>query len=105
MAEINRTPIGVMTYLTPTGAFTDKKGLEALKKTIDACLADREVNLVLDLSSVATVNGATLEALLDARDKLASSGGSIKVVNANQIIREIFSITGFADHVSVMEGA
>lgn len=103
MTEISRTSIGVMTYLTPSGSFGEEKDLAALEKTVGECLETHQINLILDLADVPAVNGLTLEALLDIQEKLARLGGSLKVVNANKLIRDIFTLTGFGDHVSFMQ--
>ncbi len=103
MTEISRTSIGVMTYLTPSGSLGEAKDLTALEKTVAECLEAHEINLILDLADVPSINGITLEALLDIQDKLARLGGSLKIVNTNQLTRDIFTLTGFGEHVSFMD--
>lgn len=103
MTDFSRTSIGVMTYLTPSGPFADKPGLEALKEAVAACMAERRLHLVLDLADVPTLNGLMVEALLDVQDELVRLGGSLKLVNANQVVREICLFTGLINYVNLVE--
>lgn len=103
MTEIIHSRIGVITYLAPTGPLIEKEGLAQLKKTAEACIAARETDLILDLSKVPLVNGAALDTLLDIQESLIRFGGSLKTVNANALIKDIFHISGFNDYVDTID--
>lgn len=103
MLEVVRTQIGVITYLVPTGPFNGEDELRIIDKTVQACMAEREVNLVVDLSKIPTITGIALDFFLDIQDKLASLGGSFKVVNANALLKDIFTITGVGDYIAVID--
>jgi len=103
MIQFSRTGIGVMTYLTPSGLFTDKPGLEVLRETVRSCIEERRLHLVLDLADVPTLNGVMVESLLDIQDELVRLGGSLKLVNANQMVREICMFTGLNNYVTLVE--
>ena len=103
MTEIVHTKIGIITYLAPTGPLTEPGAAEALQTTIDTCLATKDINLVLDLSNVPTLTGMLIELFLDIQGNLARFGGSLKVVNANSLVRDIFLITSFNDYVAVLD--
>jgi len=103
MTEIVHTKIGIITYLAPTGPLTEPGAAEALQATIDTCLATKDINLVLDLSNVPTLTGMLIELFLDIQGNLARFGGSLKVVNANSLVRDIFLITSFNDYVAVLD--
>ena len=103
MTEIIRSRIGVLTYLAPTGPLMEKEGLAQLKKTTESCIVARETDLILDLSKVPLINGAALDTLLEIQDSLTRYGGSLKTVNANALIRDIFHISGFNDYVDTID--
>jgi|AntAceMinimDraft_9_1070365.scaffolds.fasta_scaffold29374_2 anti-anti-sigma factor len=103
MMEFSRTEIGMMTYLTPSGLFADKPGLEALRETVKSCIQEHQFHLVLDLADVSTLNGMMVDALLDIQDELVRLGGSLKLVNASQVIREICQFTGLNNYVNLVE--
>lgn len=103
MTEIFRSRIGILTYLAPTGPLIEKEGLTQLKEIVDSCIAARETDLILDLSKVPLINGATLDTLLDIQDSLTRFGGSLKTVKANALIKDIFHISGFNEYVDTID--
>ena len=104
MLEVIRTQIGVITYLVPTGPISGEDEVLILEKMVETCVGEREVNLVVDLSKVPVVTGIVLESFLSIQGKLARLGGSFKVVNANALLKDIFTITGVGDYIAIIEG-
>ena len=105
MAEVIRSQIGVATYLAPDSPLTEAKSVSALEAAIDNCLDSREVHLVLDFVNVPLVNGASLEVLRDAHDRLTRVGGELKVANANSVIRDVLHLTEIDDYITVLDAA
>jgi anti-sigma B factor antagonist len=70
-----------------------------LEAAIDACLADTQA-LVLDLHGLEYISSAGLRVLLKAQKSMAQKG-SMKVLNANETIMEVFEITGFTDILTI----
>ena len=62
-----------------------------LKVSMDA--AD---SLVLDFSKLEYISSAGLRVLLSAHKAMAGKGG-MTVANANEIVQEVFDVTGFSD--------
>ena len=70
--------------------------LEAeLKQSLEA--AD---SLVLDFGKLDYISSAGLRVLLSAHKTMSSKGG-MKVTNVNEIVREVFEVTGFADILTI----
>lgn len=70
--------------------------LEAeLKKSLDGVEA-----LNLDFSKLDYISSAGLRVLLSAH-KLMSAKGGMKVTNVNEIVQEVFEVTGFADILTI----
>ena len=66
--------------------------LEAqLKKSLDGV-----ETLNLDFSKLDYISSAGLRVLLSAH-KLMSAKGGMKVTNVNDVVQEVFEVTGFAD--------
>ena len=66
--------------------------LEAeLKKSMDGA-----ESLTLDFSRLEYISSAGLRVLLSAHKAMSAKGG-MKVTNVNEIVREVFEVTGFAD--------
>ena len=70
--------------------------LEAeLKQSLDS--AD---SLVLDFSKLDYISSAGLRVLLSAHKTMSGKDG-MKVVNVNEIVQEVFEVTGFADILTI----
>ena len=81
-----------------------KISLEGRLDTMTAPELEAELNqsldgtdsLVLDFSKLDYISSAGLRVLLSAH-KVMSAKGGMKVTNVNEIVREVFDVTGFAD--------
>ena len=72
--------------------------LEAeLKKSLDGV-----ETLSLDFSKLDYISSAGLRVLLSAH-KLMSAKGGMKVTNVNEIVQEVFEVTGFADILNIVK--
>ena len=56
--------------------------------------------LVLDFSKLDYISSAGLRVLLSAHKAMSTKGG-MKVINVNEIVREVFDVTGFADILTI----
>jgi len=56
--------------------------------------------LTLDFSDLDYISSAGLRVLLYAHKAMAKKGG-MKVKNVNEIVREVFDVTGFADILTI----
>ena len=70
-----------------------------LEATVDGCLAGL-IDLVMDCSELEYVSSAGLRVILKAQ-KLMNAQGTMKVMNVNETIMEVFEITGFADILNI----
>ncbi|MBO5032727.1 MAG: STAS domain-containing protein [Lachnospiraceae bacterium] len=62
---------------------------------------DRTGNLVLDFTLLEYISSAGLRVLLAAHKTMKKQEGTMVVKGANEEIREVFTITGFADILNV----
>ncbi len=56
--------------------------------------------LILDFSKLDYISSAGLRVLLSAHKAMSSKGG-MKVTNVNEIVQEVFDVTGFADILTI----
>ena len=68
---------------------------QALKESLDSATA-----LTLDFSALDYISSAGLRVLLSAHKTMRTKGG-MKVVNVNEIVKEVFDVTGFADILDI----
>ncbi len=57
-------------------------------------------SLVLDLEKLDYISSAGLRVLLSAHKKMAPKGG-MKVIHVNEIVSEVFDVTGFCDILDI----
>ena len=62
-------------------------------------LADVE-SLTMDFSKLEYISSAGLRVLLSAHKAMSAKGG-MKVTNVNEIVQEVFEVTGFADILTI----
>ena len=70
-----------------------------LEKELNASL-DAAETLTLDFSKLEYISSAGLRVLLSAH-KVMSKKGGMKVTNVNEIVKEVFDVTGFADILTI----
>jgi anti-sigma B factor antagonist len=56
--------------------------------------------LVLDFKNLSYISSAGLRLLLTLHKSL-SAKGSLKIINVNEIVQEIFEVTGFSDILNI----
>ena len=77
----------------------DTNTAPSLDKTINEDIGDTK-NLVLDFKGLEYISSAGLRILLSAQKKMQKIG-SMKVLNVNEMIMEVFEMTGFADILNI----
>ncbi len=70
-----------------------------LEKEIKVGL-DGVTELVMDFSKLDYISSAGLRVLLSAH-KAMSKQGAMKVVNVNEMVMEVFEVTGFSDILTI----
>ena len=70
-----------------------------LEAELNSTLQDAD-SLVLDFSKLEYISSAGLRVLLSAHKAMSGKGG-MKVTNVNEIVREVFEVTGFADILTI----
>ena len=68
---------------------------QALKQDLEGATA-----LTLDFSKLDYISSAGLRVLLSAHKALARKGG-MKVTHVNEIVNEVFEVTGFSDILTI----
>ena len=61
---------------------------------------DKAEALVFDFSKLEYISSAGLRVLLSAHKAMASKGG-MKVTHVNEIVGEVFDVTGFSDILNI----
>ena len=91
---------------------TDKTAVFTLSGRLDTVTApelEKELkdslsgitDLTLDFENLEYISSAGLRVLLSAH-KIMSAQGSMKLVNVNEIVQEVFEVTGFTDILNIV---
>ena len=97
-----------MTITTNLNGKALEIALEGRLDTMTAPELEKELNeslnaadtLTLDFANLAYISSAGLRVLLSAHKAMSRKGG-MKVVNVNEIVKEVFDVTGFADILTI----
>ena len=95
---INKTVNGSTLTIALEGRLdtTTSPDLEkALKESLDGA-----TELIMDFSKLDYISSAGLRVLLSAH-KVMSPKGGMKVTNVNDIVQEVFEVTGFSDILTI----
>ena len=85
-----------------------KIALEGRLDTMTSPELEKELNerldgaeeLVFDFTNLEYISSAGLRVLLSAHKKMSGKGG-MKIRNINEIVREVFEVTGFTDILTI----
>ncbi len=95
---INKTVNGTELTLALEGRL-DTVTAPELEKELKESLDGAE-SLILDFSKLDYISSAGLRVLLSAHKMMVGKGG-MKVTNVNEIVAEVFEVTGFADILDI----
>ena len=95
---IQKSKIGTALTLTLEGRLDTTTAPELEKELTDSMENANE--LTLDFSNLDYISSAGLRVLLAAHKVMAKKGG-MKVTNVNEIVNEVFDVTGFADILNI----
>jgi len=68
---------------------------QSLKESMDAA-----TELTLDFAKLEYISSAGLRVLLSTHKAMSKKGG-MKVMNVNEVVKEVFEVTGFADILDI----
>ena len=71
-----------------------------LEETLQSVLEEDMDALVLDFSALEYISSAGLRVLLSAQKRVRCEGG-MTLVNVNEVVMEIFEVTGFVDILNI----
>ncbi|MEW6380618.1 MAG: STAS domain-containing protein [bacterium] len=90
--KIKETKLGLVSILALVGPIIEEHA-GILKERLEQCLNAGDLRILVDLKEVTLIDSAGLELLWDALMKFRKVNGSLKLVNANPLIMDIFLAT------------
>ena len=95
---INKTQNGNALTIALEGRLDTVTSPELEKELKDSLEAAE--TLTLDFSKLEYISSAGLRVLLSAHKTMSKKGG-MKITNVNEIVKEVFEVTGFADILTI----
>ncbi len=96
--NINKTINGSNLTLAPEGRL-DTITAPELEAVLKESLTDVK-ELIFDFESLEYISSAGLRVLLSAQ-KIMNKQGAMRILNVNDVIMEIFEVTGFSDILTI----
>lgn len=97
--DIKKTTDGSKLTVAVSGRL-DTNTAPQLESELKGCL-DGVTDLTLDFSALDYISSAGLRVLLSVKKLMNTWNGDMKVVGCNDIVKEIFEVTGFTDILTV----
>ena len=95
--EITKSVDGISLTLTLKGRL-DTVTSQEFDKEFQSYMEDSGVkDVTLDFAGLEYISSAGLRSLLKAKRGL--SGGSIRIVHPNEVVRDVFDMSHFSDHI------
>lgn len=72
-----------------------------LGEEIEKVFQEGKINLVLDFNELDYISSAGLRILLMAQKKINALDTSMKIINVNESVKEVFDMTGFTNILNI----
>jgi len=92
--EIKKTAEGNVVILQLKGRL-DTITSSQLEEELEDVFSEEIVELTFDFSALDYISSSGLRVLLSAQKKINAMGAKMKIIGANEVVKEIFDATGF----------
>ncbi len=92
--EIKKTAEGNAVILQLKGRL-DTITSSQLEEELEDVFSEEIVELTFDFSALDYISSSGLRVLLSAQKKINNMGAKMKIIGANEVVKEIFDATGF----------
>ena len=96
--NLTKTKTGTTIVISVDGRVDTNTAMEFGEQVNDSL--DNIENLILDFSNVEYISSLGLRAILEIQKRMISQG-TMKVVNANQAVMDVFNMTGFSEILTI----
>src|SRR4029079_2327900 len=93
MLDIKARDAGQITILDLSGSLVSGLGLEQLRPRVDQLVAEKKVNVVLNMHKVSVIDSARVGDLVGCYSTLKRNGGTMKVLSPSAFVQDILRIT------------
>lgn len=93
--KIDQERYGDMTMIIPQDSLVGDDAVQ-LGGVLTTILSENSQDVIIDVSKIKRVDSRGLEVLVDATEQFIRSGRTLKLANADEILREILELTEVA---------
>ena len=98
--EITRT-LGEDTITIAVEGRLDTVTSSQLEQEVSEVFEEEKSTIIFDFTSLEYISSAGLRVLLAAQKQVNALGTEMRIVGANDVVKEIFEITGFSDIMQI----
>jgi anti-sigma B factor antagonist len=98
--NISKSNTGNTTTLSLQGRL-DTVTSTQLANELNSVFVGEAINLIFDFTELEYISSAGLRVLLAAQKKINALGTEMKIVGANDMVKEVFDVTGFSGIMSI----
>jgi anti-anti-sigma factor len=103
MLDIKTRDTGQVTILDLNGSLVSGLGLEQLRPRVDQLVAEKKVNVVLNMHGVSVIDSAGVGDLVGCYSTLKRNSGTMKILNPSAFVKDILRITRLPTIIEVHE--
>jgi anti-sigma B factor antagonist/stage II sporulation protein AA (anti-sigma F factor antagonist) len=100
--EITKKKEGNATVVSIIGRM-DAVSSPEFENKIEGLIAEGENNLIIDLGKLDYISSGGLRSILAAAKKLKAKEGQLLLASLNEIVKEVFEISGFSFIIPIYE--
>ena len=101
--EIQKRKKGDVVVLDLVGSLTVGANEQAFKETVSDLTARKHTRIVVNLGQVEFMDSSGIGALVKSYTTITQSGGKLKLLNPNKMIRHTLKITGLMGIFEIFE--
>ncbi|MCP5178838.1 MAG: Flp pilus assembly complex ATPase component TadA [Pseudomonadales bacterium] len=102
-SPVLKTAAATSVQLRPAFPLATPADFDVLRDEINACIRQRELRVVVELTTTRVLTSALLDFLLDMNDALRARGGWLQLSKINALCAEVLRITGVSTHIALLD--
>ncbi len=101
--EYNIRKTGEYAIIDVVGSLKTEDDYETFKKGIQEVLDSGDKNIILNFENMLFINSSGLGKLILTAKKTAESGGSLKVINLSDDLKDLFNFTRLSEKINIFD--
>ncbi len=91
--KIEKRKVGDVLIIDLKGKILIGDGIDELRETINSCIKEKETKVLLNFGEVPYLDSTGLGEVVRSYTSIKKDGGSVKIVNLTNKVRDLLSVT------------